>query len=766
MEHLLGAKHGAAPIRVPFIAESYDHGEFLTFPARCGWNISTWKDVSATATRFDQNDRSLEEVASFLQTWLYVGLLVSALGKDLPLDDFIDRNESTQPVISTRLLGLHIEKWRKQVDDYQEEDKDSISTTIEDIFIEANAVNKGLSFILFYGDLSEEEERTLSGTLFIQKLLLEALATSFQEVLDIGDVGGGIFYDVELENRLLQGGWCPKTVDFMQHNLPLQIQSYAFVLGSTRANSLHAECTVGEIGGCRLGQMGLDFKPCHVESDCTCDSVSPPMSKVIEMLQGGYIPILSIKRNTEEIPNLKIYVDGIRLDDPDFNGSLVGCPFLAFSHMWSDGLGNPHDNALPKCQLERLEGIIQTLKGTGTWAETLTTYHGTTAKELGTISFWLDTLCIPVNPEYQHLRDFSIQKMHEIYAKAAGVIALDPDIQHLPENAKPVDILTRALCCGWRSRLWTYQEAALSQSLYLPIRGACATFSVTDDIESDVSRPSLLESGLLTELRRKYFELVYDNLAAYHITNKPERAFTRMIRASVNRSTSRQGDEAICLGTFLQHDVSGLLPLAPENRLPAFLTQMKTIPPELLFTYGPRIQQDGFRWAPTTFLAPHGLKPHIKIILPKYRGNDSNDQDQHEVRRPYLHSNPSGYTIFLPAIEFKPNYSQIPVDFSITTKGRVYSVSLQDTAAYKKILIPRGDSSATFGILLTDLESCSLGLLVEIERGLEQGMSLCRWRCIVEVNEVETESWEEHVEDSTEASFDGQRLPFQWWVID
>jgi len=60
-------------------------------------------------------------------------------------------------------------------------------------------------------------------------------------------------------------------------------------------------------------------------------------------------------------------------------------PYVAISHVWSDGLGNPRNNTLPRCQLRRLQGYVNSLY----------------PKSSRPVSFWIDTICVP---RQTHLR--------------------------------------------------------------------------------------------------------------------------------------------------------------------------------------------------------------------------------------------------------------------------------------------------------------------------------------------------------------------------
>ena len=54
--------------------------------------------------------------------------------------------------------------------------------------------------------------------------------------------------------------------------------------------------------------------------------------------------------------------------------------YVALSHIWADGLGNPFKNSLPLCQLNRLQNAVKNLQN-----------HS--EPNIRGCSFWVDTLC-------------------------------------------------------------------------------------------------------------------------------------------------------------------------------------------------------------------------------------------------------------------------------------------------------------------------------------------------------------------------------------
>jgi hypothetical protein len=68
------------------------------------------------------------------------------------------------------------------------------------------------------------------------------------------------------------------------------------------------------------------------------------------------------------------------------------------------------------------------------------------------------------------------------------------------------------------------------------------------------------------------------------------------------RSTSREGDEAICIATFLGFHTDKVYNLPPEKRIKYLLSHITQIPRHILFMSGSKLQYHGYRWAPASFL--------------------------------------------------------------------------------------------------------------------------------------------------------------------
>lgn len=128
---------------------------------------------------------------------------------------------------------------------------------------------------------------------------------------------------------------------------------------------------------------------------------------------------------------------------------LQGWTLVAFSHVWSDGLGNRDRNALPSCQLQRLQGLA----------------NGLYPQRYHTVPFRIDTLMIPIVPsglaekekEAADLRKkAALRNMEWVYKGASKVLVLESTLFPLDTaGMSPEERGARIITSIWSRRLWT-----------------------------------------------------------------------------------------------------------------------------------------------------------------------------------------------------------------------------------------------------------------------------------------------------------------------
>ena len=121
----------------------------------------------------------------------------------------------------------------------------------------------------------------------------------------------------------------------------------------------------------------------------------------------------------------------------------------------------------------------------------------------------------------------------------------------------------------------------------------------------------------------------------------------RLITAVANHITSHPGDETICIAGFLDIDPSPLFKEPLANKMRVLISMLPIIPLSILFAGGPRLDTEGFRWAPRTLLAPYGVEDLLtdqEVPLDPLKPNELTP-----VPSAFLH--PKGLVVYLPSIE-------------------------------------------------------------------------------------------------------------------
>lgn len=71
------------------------------------------------------------------------------------------------------------------------------------------------------------------------------------------------------------------------------------------------------------------------------------------------------------------------------------------------------------------------------------------------VPFWIDTICVPLDPE---TRKLAISGMKHVYERADRVLILDSTLLDAPHDMGIYETIMRVATCTWSTRLWTLQE--------------------------------------------------------------------------------------------------------------------------------------------------------------------------------------------------------------------------------------------------------------------------------------------------------------------
>lgn len=236
---------------------------------------------------------------------------------------------------------------------------------------------------------------------------------------------------------LLEAGYCPSQITTL---VLMSVQSlYFFMQFQWMAPSEgHQNC---DQQICRAYQNNLGkYTTRHACHNRGCGHFSIDVFGLEKILRGNQIPLLRITPG-RTLAEFDVHIISSELHPR----------YVALSHVWADGLGNPDANALPRCQLSELYSLVKDLSSR--------TQPGSVQEEL---LIWCDTLCCPVTPEDS--KSLALKFMRRVYEHATKVLVLDKSLRlYSVAGLSTEEICARIATSGWMRRLWTLQEVRLCE---------------------------------------------------------------------------------------------------------------------------------------------------------------------------------------------------------------------------------------------------------------------------------------------------------------
>ena len=286
---------------------------------------------------------------------------------------------------------------------------------------------------------------------------------------------------------------------------------------------------------------------------------------------------------------------------------------MAISHVWADGLGNPHANSLHRCKLVHLQELVTAMHSDPNPGESS-----------NAPLIWLDTLCCPAKDGEGKQK--AIEKIRLVYQRAEHVLILDSDLMAYESKSQEVhEKVVRIFTSGWVRRLWTLQEGSLAKSLY---------FQFADEaISLRALTQRLLE--LYASIRYQVFTLDATQeifrLDAFFRSDQHDvpGGWPNLIildQALQFRSVSVATDEALCIGTLMSLDLAAVLAVRPkEDRMQKVweLLALKYggISADLIFFEEDRIDAPGWRWAPKSLLSVQKSIQQANVRMLRWTGS-------------------------------------------------------------------------------------------------------------------------------------------------
>ncbi len=294
-----------------------------------------------------------------------------------------------------------------------------------------------------------------------------ALANVCEELYN--DVGGSALREISwgnaskrfLDIKLEKFKWCPSLSMRLITMIPFEFLYVVYTHGlppDAEHNMDHSQCASST---CQFTHINTaTYRVLHTRKNCPCSILEVPHQQIRTIIEAGGVPLCRfIKREPGNgTPDYFIEVAAASRDRP----------YIAISHVWAHGSGNPSQNGLPTCSLSVLQSKVS---GTLDLLVHKRIRQEPSFEKEWSRWFWMDTLCVPVHSDSKPLRKRTILQIKDIYRCALAVLVFDRDLEEWQPREIRVEFIVRLLLSSWYSRLWTLQEARMARRLMISIQG-------------------------------------------------------------------------------------------------------------------------------------------------------------------------------------------------------------------------------------------------------------------------------------------------------
>lgn len=459
MDHLPKPAQAIDPgITVPLLAYTpYDFKGLYEFGSRNGFV----KDGSLVKSHTGA------QLAAFIQSWLYFGLLSELFGRLVGPADF----ESASDVETLSSRTLNSEQMPQLFDQWQADLRRMGPKACKK---QLAVVRQTIDIALDLSTMCEHVEpvgSTVYATVMLSVKLLNISVIHIHNAIAPSDHIStrdarlfplrSSFSQPTSAVRLLQSymtdaGMCPRAIDRICRSYNYLTALYLLQLPRLRTED-HSACLQSRCVAYDTDQVG--YKSRHTTADCQCSHWAVDRERIRSIVASGDFPLIMLEKDGDQ--ELKMHIKASTYEDIE--------TYIALSHVWRDGLGNAAANSLPRCQMQRLHTKVRLYPGPrSSW-------------------FWIDTLCIPVDDETGALRQQAIASMASVYQGASCVLVIDAGLETIDISLSDADFMAQILGSPWNSRCWTYQEAVLGEQLLFLVRGGRRVIGLESDFDIHVT---------------------------------------------------------------------------------------------------------------------------------------------------------------------------------------------------------------------------------------------------------------------------------------
>ncbi|RPB12624.1 hypothetical protein P167DRAFT_545506 [Morchella conica CCBAS932] len=561
--------------------ESVPLTNFHDYPSARGWDMDrVWRgDLGAAHPSLNglSSSEISSSVAALLQSWLYLGLLEAALQKRVPVKSFTIENTGSIPKLFSMRLGTYFNAWDTQARIMLKDPskQKQWNRSVVDALVEAHSWVARLSRFQrqtedcrVTGGLQArfpEFGDQVCGTLPAIIRLAEAIDCGRRRIFRSchADVSPALTWKCPdgaagaRRHRLQSRHWCPFTISMLEATTCQSVMDWIDSTQKEYPSPHHASCTESACSRNNLNTSA--YKTEHVNPQCVCAFIAPSLDDMIPIFQQDGTPVIRVVHNGVET----------RLE---VSASSPRNPYVAFSHVWVDGLGSVSEKGIPTCQALRLSALAEEALGPGA-------------------ALWIDSLCIP---ETYVWRKRATTALNRTYREATAVVVVDQTIRKSQRGIDAEDFLLAIYTSAWCQRLWTYLESILAQSIFFEVSEGLMRFPIS--------------SSKFPKTVRVIWEALAKEIFRLRNPDGLKLNLGHIARALAWRSTTKCDAETIALGTVLGIDVRRLLKVNAEVRKMMFFKLVKRLPYNIIFLSGPKLSLRPFRWAPFTLMSQVGIR--------------------------------------------------------------------------------------------------------------------------------------------------------------
>ena len=514
-----------------------------------------------------------KHTASFLQAWLYYGLLESVLGKKIKISYMMRPNENDEELLYSRNLHFSlrqiVHKWRL-ADEATKRDMNSHITK------ELRLVQTWVSRLAAWSQESIRTRRDIQYPGFVDLVaqvlpaivrlaesIIETAIYAFKGVV-VENISGWQIPDsvaVARRRKMREAQWCDFQIRLLEETTNESTMEWCINQDIKQDPTGHDECTPLQ---CIRNNVPSETNPQrHRDPECQCSALMPDLLELERILLAGGIPLVSVASWDAK---MELVVHAFSQADPH--------DYTAISHVWVDGMGGLPAQGLLECQVRWLDKIVTQLpQSTG-----------------GGNKFWIDTLCIPRKPKKVYY--LALDRIRDVYIYASNTLVADRLIRTCPPEASTETLYAHIYMSAWMQRMWTYEEAVLSRNLIFVLKDDHFHPYSLKTHPSMMHTVSVVWRALAAELNRLRAKKSQFNIG--HI-----------YRAFRWRLTNAKQEEFLSVAGMLNLDTPSLMKAEGDERTRDFWKMLGNLPLDIPILNGPKLPIEGFKWAPSTMMYPN-----------------------------------------------------------------------------------------------------------------------------------------------------------------